>query len=122
MEEKTVILFFFLFFFILFLSFALCFLSYLLGKKSLKYYEFIRAFECGNELIFKGGISFSLRYFLVIIVFIIFDVEIALLLPIGFASSGVSWDHILLVSIFLVLVLLLGLFYEWNQGSLSWVY
>ena len=83
--------------------------------------EKIRPFECGFTPKFNARIPFSIRFFLISLVFLIFDVELVLLFP--FISSiiiNISY-FIILYILFFFIILLLGLFHELNQGSLDWV-
>nr|ASY98333.1 NADH dehydrogenase subunit 3 [Deroplatys lobata] len=92
----------------------------ILSKKNLDDREKNSPFECGFDPISSSRIPFSLRFFLIAIIFLIFDVEIALILPmiiIPFKSNLMTW---VTTSMMFVLILLIGLFHEWNQGSLEW--
>lgn len=76
-------------------------------------------FECGFDSSSRARVPFSMRFFLLAVIFLVFDVEIALLLPVslGFFFSG-SLD-ILVAGGFFLFVLLLGVFHEWREGSLD---
>nr|AXI98785.1 NADH dehydrogenase subunit 3 [Pseudoniphargus sp. 2-Portugal] len=105
----------------MFISFAIMIMSMILGKKTLNMMEKLSPFECGFDPFKKARIPFSLRFFLITILFLIFDVEIAVLLPLGLISFNFnmfSYFSALVISIILVL----GLFHEWNQGALNWLY
>ena len=93
----------------------------LLSKKNIFIIEKIRPFECGFSPKFNARLPFTLRFFLISIIFIIFDVELVLIFPFLIKIFSMDIFYILLlVSVFL-LILILGLFHEWNQGSLDWV-
>lgn len=77
-------------------------------------------FECGFDPKSSSRIPFSLRFFLITIIFLIFDVEIALILPIILIinySNLIIWTT---SSITFIIILLIGLYHEWNQGILNW--
>ena len=79
-------------------------------------------FECGfkKKKIFR--INFSVQFFLVAILFLIFDVELILILPyILFREIFFSLRSLVIIILFL-LILVLGLFYEWKINSLEWAY
>nr|YP_009327158.1 NADH dehydrogenase subunit 3 [Orthetrum chrysis]ANX09982.1 NADH dehydrogenase subunit 3 [Orthetrum chrysis] len=95
-------------------------LASVLSKKSIIDREKSSPFECGFDPFNKSRIPFSLRFFLIAVIFLIFDVEIAILLPMIeslYSSSIISWS---IVSIMFIVILLVGLYHEWNQGALEW--
>nr|BAD32648.1 NADH dehydrogenase subunit 3 [Orthetrum melania] len=95
-------------------------LASILSKKSINDREKSSPFECGFDPFNKSRIPFSLRFFLIAVIFLIFDVEIAILLPMIeslYSSSIISWS---IVSIVFIVILLVGLYHEWNQGALEW--
>ena len=64
-------------------------------------------------------IPFDVRYYLVAILFIIFDLEIAFLFPWAVSLNKIGISGIIAMGIFL-LVLVIGFIYEWNKGALEW--
>ena len=77
-------------------------------------------FECGFDPHANARIPFSLRFFLLAIIFIVFDIEIVLLIPTPLLGETIdTYESVLLVLSFLI-ILLVGLFHEWKQGSLDW--
>nr|YP_010991147.1 NADH dehydrogenase subunit 3 [Chrysopa formosa]WOX61420.1 NADH dehydrogenase subunit 3 [Chrysopa formosa] len=96
-------------------------LGSLLSKKTFFDREKNSPFECGFDPKSSARMSFSLHFFLIAIIFLIFDVEIALLLPIIVilnVSNLLLWTS---VSFFFIMILLIGLYHEWNQGALNWI-
>nr|YP_010953305.1 NADH dehydrogenase subunit 3 [Deleatidium vernale]WMQ76565.1 NADH dehydrogenase subunit 3 [Deleatidium vernale] len=95
-------------------------LASLLSKKSIIDREKSSPFECGFDPKSSSRLPFSLRFFLIAVIFLIFDVEIALLLPLVLIFPYSNPAHWMGVGMFFLLVLLLGLYHEWNQGALNW--
>nr|QNV49100.1 NADH dehydrogenase subunit 3 [Isara chinensis] len=107
-------------FFALVLSCVVMALGWLLAKRAVSDREKSSPFECGFDPIKSARLPFSMRFFLLAIIFLIFDVEIVLLFPI-LASMWVSISLALLSGLFIFLIILIvGLFHEWNEGSLDW--
>nr|YP_002519606.1 NADH dehydrogenase subunit 3 [Pervagor janthinosoma]BAH10454.1 NADH dehydrogenase subunit 3 [Pervagor janthinosoma] len=83
-------------------------------------HEKLSPYECGFDPLGSARLPFSLRFFLVAILFLLFDLEIALLLPLPWGDqlpsplSSFVWASAVLV------LLTVGLIYEWLQGGLEW--
>nr|UFZ13092.1 NADH dehydrogenase subunit 3 [Protohermes sinuolatus] len=105
---------------ILMISMIIMLLASILSKKSFTDREKASPFECGFDPISSSRLPFSLRFFLIAVIFLIFDVEIALLFPLILImnfSSILMWFS---VSMIFIMILLIGLYHEWNQGALNW--
>nr|UOU85116.1 NADH dehydrogenase subunit 3 [Nigrobaetis niger] len=102
------------------LSLLLCLLSLGLSWKSYSDREKMSPFECGFDPNGSSRLPFSLRFYLIALIFLIFDVEIVLILPVVPLFMSVSSTLWYGVTSFFVIILLLGLYYEWDQGALSW--
>jgi len=76
-------------------------------------------YECGFEAFEDARMKFDVRYYLVAILFILFDLEIAFLLPWAVALRDVGRAGFAAVLIFLT-VLVVGFVYEWKKGALDW--
>lgn len=94
----------------------------IIGKKINKNREKLSPFECGFDPIKKARIPFSIRFFLVTIIFLIFDIEVVIILPIGFIIKIAPLDIFSTYIILILILLIFGLLYEWNQGALNWIY
>jgi len=83
--------------------------------------EKVSGFECGFDSEASSRRPFSLRFFILLLLFVVFDVEIALLVPcVVSVLSRTVWSSLILFYLFLF-VLGLGLFYEWVDGGLDWL-
>nr|AAU10004.1 NADH dehydrogenase subunit 3 [Passerculus sandwichensis] len=82
--------------------------------------EKLSPYECGFDPLGSARLPFSIRFFLVAILFLLFDLEIALLLPLPWAVQLHSPITTLTWASTLILLLTLGLVYEWIQGGLEW--
>nr|NP_739913.1 NADH dehydrogenase subunit 3 [Ostichthys japonicus]BAC23509.1 NADH dehydrogenase subunit 3 [Ostichthys japonicus] len=83
-------------------------------------YEKLSPYECGFDPLGSARLPFSLRFFLVAILFLLFDLEIALLLPLPWGDQLSSPLLTFTWAITILVLLTLGLIYEWTQGGLEW--
>nr|QOD98303.1 NADH dehydrogenase subunit 3 [Haliaeetus albicilla] len=82
--------------------------------------EKLSPYECGFDPFGSARLPFSIRFFLVAILFLLFDLEIALLLPLPWAIQLQSPGTTLTWASTIISLLTLGLIYEWLQGGLEW--
>nr|YP_009991590.1 NADH dehydrogenase subunit 3 [Burhinus bistriatus]QNN84399.1 NADH dehydrogenase subunit 3 [Burhinus bistriatus] len=82
--------------------------------------EKLSPYECGFDPLGSARLPFSIRFFLVAILFLLFDLEIALLLPLPWAIQLQSPTTTLAWTTTILALLTLGLVYEWMQGGLEW--
>ncbi len=97
-------------------------LGYLFGRltsKDPKDPEKLSAYECGFEAFEDTRARFDVRYYLVAILFIVFDLEIAFLFPWAVALPHIGGIGLVAMAIFL-LILVVGFAYEWKKGALEW--
>nr|YP_010533957.1 NADH dehydrogenase subunit 3 [Condylostylus luteicoxa]UXX49971.1 NADH dehydrogenase subunit 3 [Condylostylus luteicoxa] len=105
---------------IIMISIVVMMIASILSKKAITDREKCSPFECGFDPKSSSRLPFSLQFFLIAIIFLIFDVEIALILPIIVIinySNMITW---LLTSMIFIIILVIGLYHEWNQGALNW--
>ena len=93
-------------------------LGTILGPKH-HYAEKDAAYECGFEAFENARMKFDVRFYLVSILFIIFDLEVAFLFPWAVAFAGLSEVAFWSMMVFLG-VLTVGFAYEWKKGALEW--
>ena len=76
-------------------------------------------YECGFEAFEDARMKFDVRYYLVAILFILFDLEIAFLFPWAVALKEIGTPGFLAMMLFLA-ILVVGFVYEWKKGALDW--
>jgi NADH-quinone oxidoreductase subunit A len=81
--------------------------------------EKVSAFEAGFDAFDDARMKFDVRFYLVSILFIIFDLEVAFLFPWAVAFRDVGWFGFWSMMIFLG-ILTIGFIYEWRKGALEW--
>lgn len=94
-------------------------LSGIVSYKNKEDTEKISAYECGFEPFNSGSSTFDVHFYIIGILFIIFDLEIVFLYPwaINLSILGISGFYAML---FFLFVLTLGFFFEWHKGALDW--
>ena len=81
--------------------------------------EKLSPYECGFEAFEDARLQFDVRYYLVAILFILFDLEIAFLFPWAVAYKDIGFFGFMSMMVFLA-ILVLGFIYEWMKGALEW--
>ncbi len=97
---------------------ALLSLGSLLGPRNSSA-DKLSPYECGFEAFEDARMKFDVRYYLVAILFIIFDLEIAFLFPWATVLDELGWPTMAAMGVFLGL-LVVGFIYEWKKGALEW--
>lgn len=100
------------------LSFVLLFLPFVVAKKNPGKNK-NSAYECGFEPFSSARIKFDVRFYLVAILFIVFDLEIAFLFPWAISLGSIGTFGFFSMMLFLF-VLFIGFVYEWKKGALEW--
>ena len=91
----------------------------LLAARQKPYPEKVSAYECGFEAFDDARRRFDVRFYLVAILFIIFDLEVAFLFPWAVSLSEIGLFGFFSMLVFLA-VLTVGFIYEWRKGALDW--
>ncbi len=81
--------------------------------------EKLSAYECGFNAFDDARMKFDVRFYLVAILFIIFDLEVAFLFPWAITFGNLGWFGFISMMLFLG-VLTVGFIYEWKKGALEW--
>nr|ALO71004.1 NADH deshydrogenase subunit 3 [Pselaphinae sp. 4 EF-2015] len=106
---------------LLIISMIMMFLASILSMKSFSDRNKSSPFECGFDPFKSPRLPFSLHFFLIAMIFLIFDIEISLLIPLIYLTNMNSTSYFIIMMIFFI-ILLVGLYYEWYQGALNWLF
>ena len=101
-----------------FAAIALIVIGFVLGPRRPDA-EKAAAFECGFSAFEDARMRFDVRYYLVAILFILFDLEIAFLFPWAVALKEIGFVGFIAMMVFLA-ILTVGFVYEWKKGALDW--
>nr|AOY39675.1 NADH dehydrogenase subunit 3 [Scolytinae sp. BMNH 1040080] len=93
----------------------------LISKKSFYDREKMSPFECGFDPKNSARLPFSLHFFLIAIIFAIFDVELTLFLPLILITKTLNLTKFYCCMTMFIFILIYGLLHEWSQGALNWV-
>nr|AML25620.1 NADH dehydrogenase subunit 3 [Staphylinidae sp. BMNH 1274669] len=105
---------------LLMIALIIMILASILAKKTFMDREKSSPFECGFDPKSSSRMPFSLQFFLIAVIFLIFDVEITLLIPFIMIMKISFLKTYFFTIIFFIFILLLGLYHEWIQGALNW--
>nr|YP_010350312.1 NADH dehydrogenase subunit 3 [Ixodes australiensis]UOK09741.1 NADH dehydrogenase subunit 3 [Ixodes australiensis] len=94
-------------------------ISLMISKKKFMDKEKLSPFECGFDPLSISRMSFSLKFFMIAIIFLIFDIEIIIILPYPMILNK---NLSLFISLTLIMIIIMmGLLYEWKKGMLEWM-
>nr|WBP64291.1 NADH dehydrogenase subunit 3 [Zhangixalus omeimontis] len=82
--------------------------------------EKLSPYECGFDPLGSARLPYSMRFFLVAILFLLFDLEIALLLPVPWAVQLTTPPTVIMWALIILVLLTMGFIYEWAQAGLEW--
>nr|YP_009740699.1 NADH dehydrogenase subunit 3 [Euparatettix bimaculatus]QID03661.1 NADH dehydrogenase subunit 3 [Euparatettix bimaculatus] len=95
-------------------------ISMFISKKMISDREKSSPFECGFNPKTRARLPFSIQFFMISMLFLIFDVEIVLIIPLIPIMKMSSIKYWWISTSMFIMILLLGIYYEWNQGMLKW--
>nr|YP_009251209.1 NADH dehydrogenase subunit 3 [Bactericera cockerelli]ANA07530.1 NADH dehydrogenase subunit 3 [Bactericera cockerelli] len=82
--------------------------------------EKMSPFECGFDPFTSSRISFSIHFFSIMLMFLIFDIEITMILPLPMIKLHIKLMHWIMFSLFMIFILVMGLILEWKESSMEW--
>nr|ASM41858.1 NADH dehydrogenase subunit 3 [Scaphoideus maai] len=92
----------------------------LVSKKSLTDNQKATPFECGFNPMSYSRIPFSIHFFMIAVIFLIFDIEIIIIMPMILTMKTSMMKYWILTSISFITILIYGLFHEWMNGMINW--
>nr|YP_009654790.1 NADH dehydrogenase subunit 3 [Eurygaster testudinaria]QCI09346.1 NADH dehydrogenase subunit 3 [Eurygaster testudinaria] len=102
------------------ISMALMMVCTIISKSSIMDREKMSPFECGFDPIDSPRAPFSVQFFLIAVLFLIFDIEIAIILPIIITMKWTMTSVWIGTILTFIVILITGLYYEWKNGMLEW--
>nr|AVJ52421.1 NADH dehydrogenase subunit 3 [Psacasta exanthematica] len=102
------------------IALALMVLCTIISKSSIMDREKMSPFECGFDPMDSPRAPFSVHFFLIAVLFLIFDIEIAIILPIIITMKWTMTSKWIGTILLFIIILILGLYYEWYNGMLEW--
>nr|QPK42067.1 NADH dehydrogenase subunit 3 [Zhengitettix curvispinus] len=95
-------------------------ITMMMKKKTVLDREKLSPFECGFNPQSKARLPFSIQFFLISMLFLVFDIEIGLILPLMPTMKTSMMTSWWVTASTFIIILISGLYYEWNQGMLKW--
>nr|QKV48764.1 NADH dehydrogenase subunit 3 [Parathailocyba orla] len=95
-------------------------LMMLVSKKAIHEWQKSTPFECGFNMMTMKRLPFSMHFFLIAVIFLIFDIEIIIILPMMLTLKTSMMKTWILTSTMFILILIMGLYHEWLNGMLNW--
>nr|AXS66344.1 NADH dehydrogenase subunit 3 [Staphylinoidea sp. 6 KM-2017] len=102
------------------ISLIVMMLASIISKKTFMDREKSSPFECGFDPKNSARMPFSLHFFLIAVIFLIFDVEITIIIPFIMILKISYLLSFIKILMFFLMILLIGLYHEWSQGALNW--
>nr|YP_011036738.1 NADH dehydrogenase subunit 3 [Xestocephalus cognatus]WRK21342.1 NADH dehydrogenase subunit 3 [Xestocephalus cognatus] len=102
------------------LSMMISMMIIMLKKKSTTNKQKMSPFECGFNPMSFPRVPFSIHFFIISVLFLIFDIEIIIILPMIITIKSSMLLKWLISSTTVITILLTGLYHEWNNGLLNW--
>nr|UKE80293.1 NADH dehydrogenase subunit 3 [Phlogotettix monozoneus] len=99
---------------------ALIMIILLVSKKSIIDNQKATPFECGFNPMSYSRLPFSIHFFMIAVIFLIFDIEIIMIMPMILTVKTSMIKYWLLTSIMFTVILIVGLIHEWKNGMISW--
>nr|QWC53781.1 NADH dehydrogenase subunit 3 [Carinata rufipenna] len=108
------------FFLVLFIIMMISMLLIMISKKSVIDLQKSSPFECGFNPMSYSRLPFSIHFFLIAVIFLIFDIEIIIIIPMILLIKSTKLLFWTMTSLTFIIILIIGLYHEWYNGMLNW--
>nr|YP_010610908.1 NADH dehydrogenase subunit 3 [Seasogonia rosea]WAP91742.1 NADH dehydrogenase subunit 3 [Seasogonia rosea] len=105
---------------VIMLIMLICSLISIVSKKSIIDFQKSSPFECGFNPMSHKRLPFSVHFFLIAVIFLIFDIEIIIIVPLITTMKSTLMMYWFMTALLFIMILIMGLFYEWHNGLLNW--
>nr|YP_009488333.1 NADH dehydrogenase subunit 3 [Cysteochila chiniana]AWD31591.1 NADH dehydrogenase subunit 3 [Cysteochila chiniana] len=105
----------------MFVSIIMMTLYQIINKKTLTERDKMSPFECGFDPKSSSRLPFSTQFFLIGILFLIFDVEMVMIMPMVITLKKSNLTLWFTTSTLMMMILIMGLYYEWKNGAIEWI-
>nr|QWV61772.1 NADH dehydrogenase subunit 3 [Agonoscena pistaciae] len=82
--------------------------------------ESLSPFECGFDPLSSSRLSFSIHFFIICLMFLIFDIEIVMILPAPLTANLIFTKKWMYTSLLIFMMLIMSIWIEWKEGSMNW--
>nr|AWV83178.1 NADH dehydrogenase subunit 3 [Auritibicen japonicus] len=106
---------------LMFILLVLMVMLYFVSTKSMMDREKNSPFECGFDPFDSSRIPFSSHFFLIAVIFLVFDVELVIIMPMMIIIPMVNLINLYVIMLTFLIVLILGLYHEWNNKMFDWM-
>lgn len=113
-----IIIIYIFFFIVVIILFLINFLVY---YKNLFNREKNSSFECGFDKISSSRLPFSIQFFIICLLFLIFDIEITLIIPIIIGFNDFNLYYLIIIFLIFLIILIFGIILEWLDNSFNWI-
>nr|YP_010222517.1 NADH dehydrogenase subunit 3 [Calacta lugubris]UCC45928.1 NADH dehydrogenase subunit 3 [Calacta lugubris] len=102
------------------LSMSMMMMYMMISKTSIMDREKMSPFECGFDPFKSARMPFSIQFFLLAVLFLIFDIEIAIMLPVIMSMKWTMTSKWIMTITAFMMILIMGIIHEWKNGMLEW--
>nr|AZL93198.1 NADH dehydrogenase subunit 3 [Dryinus sp. ZJUH_2016011] len=103
------------------MSTVFCLMNYTISKKMIMKREKNTSFECGFSPITSARLPFSIQFFTITLIFLMFDIEITFIMPMIPSMNLMKLNSLIFTMSMFFMMLIIGTILEWNDSSFEWI-